>query len=41
MPPDKRGLGGRVPSVHQGTILRLARERGMTLTAEDLIHVIA
>ncbi len=37
MPADKRGLGGRVPSVQQGKILRLARERGLGLRAEDLI----
>lgn len=38
MPADKRGLDGRVPSVHQGTILRIAKERGLALTADDLIH---
>lgn len=37
-PVDRRGLGGRVPSVHQSTILKLARERGLSLRAEDLIH---
>lgn len=37
-PPEKRGLSGRVPSIHQGTILRIARERGLALTAADLIH---
>lgn len=38
MPAEKRGLCGRVPSVHQATILRLARERGLQLTPADLIH---
>lgn len=38
MPPEKRGLGGRVPSVHQGRLLQLARESGIELTAQDLIH---
>lgn len=38
MPADKRGLDGRVPSVHQGKILRLARERGVPLSADDLIY---
>jgi transposase-like protein len=38
MPAEKRGLDGRVPSVHQGPILRLAREAGLSLKAEDLIH---
>lgn len=38
MPPEKRGLGGRVPSVHQSRILQIARERGVDLTAADLIH---
>lgn len=33
-----RGLDGRVPSIHQAPILRIARERGMNITAEDLIH---
>jgi transposase-like protein len=39
MPADKRGLDGRVPSVHQAVILRLAREAGLDITAADLIHV--
>lgn len=38
MPAEKRGLDGRVPSIHQGVILRLARERGLDLSAADLIH---
>lgn len=38
MPPEKRGLGGRVPSVHQAVILRIARETGLALNASDLIH---
>jgi hypothetical protein len=29
---------GAVPSKHQATILRLARERRLKLKAEDLIH---
>lgn len=37
-PAEKRGLDGRVPSKHQATILRLARARGIDLTAADLIH---
>lgn len=39
MPAEKRGLAGRVPSIHQATILVYARKNGMRLTAEDLIHV--
>jgi hypothetical protein len=39
MPAEKRGLGGRVPSVHQAVILQIARKRGMALTAADLIHI--
>lgn len=35
MPADKRGLDGRVPSIHQARILRLAEGK---LTAADLIH---
>lgn len=38
-PVEKRGLGGRVPSIHQAKILQIARERGVDLTAADLIHV--
>lgn len=38
LPLDRRGLGGRVPSVHQARILRLAREVGLDITAADLIH---
>lgn len=38
LPKERRGLDGRVPSVHQAKILRLARERGIQITAEDLIH---
>lgn len=38
MPAEKRGLDGRVPSVHQAAILRIARERGLSLVAADLIH---
>lgn len=37
-PKEKRGLGGRVPSIHQAKILQIARERGLDLTAADLIH---
>lgn len=39
MPADKRGLDGRVPSIHQATILRLAKQSGLNITAADLIHV--
>lgn len=38
MPADKRGLAGRVPSIQQGKILRLAREKGLKLSAADLIY---
>lgn len=40
MPSEKRGLSGRVPSIHQATILRIARERGLPLSAADLIYEI-
>lgn len=38
MPADRRGLDGRVPSVHQATILRLAKAGDLDITAADLIH---
>lgn len=38
MPAEKGGLAGRVPSAAQVKLLGLARERGIDLTAEDLIH---
>ena len=34
---DEGGTGGRVPTKHQAKILSEARERGLTLTAEELI----
>lgn len=34
---DEGGTGGRVPTKHQATILRIAGERGLELTAEELI----
>ena len=37
MPPDKGGLGGRIPSTAQGRLLDLARERGVELTPAELI----
>jgi hypothetical protein len=36
-PKDEGGSNGAVPSGLQGRILALAQERGLTLTAEDLI----
>lgn len=39
MPASRRGLDGRVPSIHQAAILRLAKQSGLHITAEDLIHV--
>jgi DNA-binding transcriptional regulator YdaS (Cro superfamily) len=38
LPREQRGLDGRVPSRHQATILRIARESGLHITADDLIH---
>lgn len=34
---DEGGTGGRVPTKHQAEILRVAKERGVALTAEGLI----
>jgi hypothetical protein len=36
-PKDEGGSSGAVPSSLQGRILALAQERGLPLTAEDLI----
>jgi hypothetical protein len=36
-PKDEGGTGGAVPSAMQGTVLALARARGLPLTADDLI----
>ena len=33
----KNAKGGTIPSKHQPAILRLAKERGVELTAEDVI----
>jgi hypothetical protein len=38
LPAARGGLAGRVPSRHQSTILRIAQESGMDLSAEDLIQ---
>lgn len=38
-PVEQKGAGGRIPAKHQGDILRAARERGIALTAEDLIDM--
>lgn len=38
-PKEKRGSGGLIPSEHHAKILRVARERGLRLTAEHLIAV--
>lgn len=38
MPAARGGLDGRVPSVAQQRLLELARERGISLTADDLIN---
>ena len=37
-PRSEGGTGGAVPTSMQGRILALARERGLGLTAEDLIQ---
>lgn len=37
-PKTKRGLDGRVPSVHQARILQLSDAGGLGLTADDLIR---
>lgn len=31
------GTGGTVPSKHHGALMQAARERGLTLTADDLV----
>ncbi|MFN8820549.1 MAG: carph-isopro domain-containing protein [Betaproteobacteria bacterium] len=36
-PRSERGTGGAVPTACQGRLLAIARERGITLTADDLI----
>lgn len=36
-PPDKGGLGGRVPSAVQGELLRLAQEHSVELNSDDLV----
>lgn len=38
MPASKGGLDGRVPSSVQLRLLELARERGIALTADELIN---
>lgn len=38
MPAARGGLDGRVPSVAQQRLLELARERGISLTADELIN---
>lgn len=38
-PKAEGGTGGVVPSALQGRVLVLARERGLDITAEDLIAV--
>jgi transposase-like protein len=37
-PAAKGGLNGRVPSAAQVRLLELAKERGVALTAEELIN---
>ena len=37
MPAAKGGLDGRVPSAAQIKLLALAKDRGVTLTADELI----
>lgn len=37
MPASKGGLEGRVPSAVQSKLMDLARERGIALTADELI----
>jgi len=39
MPRAAGGTGGGIPSAMQGRVLALAKERGLSLTAEDLIAV--
>ena len=36
--PRPEGTGGLIPAKYQGTILRLAAEQGIGLTAADLIQ---
>lgn len=36
-PTDKGGLGGRVPSAVQVTLLELAKEKGIGLTPTELV----
>lgn len=36
-PKEKGGTGGGIPSGLQGAILKLAAERGLSLSADDLI----
>lgn len=37
-PAAQRGLAGRVPSMHQARILKIAKKTGLEITAADLIH---
>jgi hypothetical protein len=37
-PPARGGSGGRVPQRHHQRILTLARERGLALSAADLVE---
>jgi hypothetical protein len=38
MPAAKGGLDGRVPSAVQARLMEIAKERGVALSAEDLIN---
>jgi len=38
MPAAKGGLDGRVPSAVQARLMEIARERGVALSAEELIN---
>lgn len=38
MPAAKGGLDGRVPSAVQARLMGIAKERGVVLTAEELIN---
>jgi len=40
-PAEKGGTGGRVPSKVQTRLLELARQRGVALSADDLITGVA
>lgn len=38
LPKEKRGTGGLIPGLAQAAILKAAKEKGLDITADDLIH---